>query len=241
MDKRSIIDEILRTAQENGGTPLGQERFFRETGIGSSEWLGKHWMRWSEALIESGFEPNKYTTSFTDDYILEKYALLIRELGHIPIKLELKAKAQSDKTFPSHTVFDRLGTKQMRIAKLAQFCVARPEFDDIKVKLNGVAQNKDTEEPHSNGTEQKGYVYLVQHGARKEYKIGRTNNPIRREGELNIELPERLQPIHLIETDDPSGIERYWHNRFANKRKNGEWFELSPADLKAFKRWKKIY
>ena len=113
MDKSAIIDEILRTAQENGGKPLGQERFFRETGIGPSEWLGKHWMRWSEAIIECGFEPNKYTTSFTDEYILERYALLIRELGHVPIKLELKEKARLDKTFPSHTVFDRLGTKHI--------------------------------------------------------------------------------------------------------------------------------
>lgn len=240
MDKSAIIVEILRTAQENCGKPLGQERFFRETGIGPSEWLGKHWMRWSEALIECGLEPNKYTTSFTDEYILEKYALLIRELGHIPIKLELKAKARSDKTFPSHTVFDRLGTKHMRIAKLAKFCSSRPEFNDIKIFVDDVSQDQITEDDIGN-KEQKGYVYLVQHGARKEYKIGRTNNPIRREGELNIELPERLQPIHWVETDDPSGIERYWHNRFANKRKNGEWFELTPADLKAFRRWKKIY
>lgn len=240
MDKSAIIDEILKTAQENGGKPLGQERFFRETGIGPAQWLGRYWMRWSEALIECGFEPNKYTTSYTDEYILEKYALLIRELRRVPIKLELKAKARSDKTFPSHTVFDRLGAKHMRISRLAQFCSSRPEFEDIKVFLNDVPKDR-AEDDIGNNKVQKGYVYLVQHGARKEYKIGRTNNPIRREGELNIELPERLQPIHWVETDDPPGIERYWHNRFASKRKNGEWFELTPADLKAFRRWKKIY
>jgi|TARA_B100000959_G_C14898535_1_gene589830 hypothetical protein len=57
---------------------------------------------------------------------------------------------------------------------------------------------------------------------------------------LQLELPEKVKPTHYIETDDPSGIEKYWHNRFANKRKEGEWFSLSNNDVRAFKRWRHI-
>jgi hypothetical protein len=72
------------------------------------------------------------------------------------------------------------------------------------------------------------------------YKIGRTNSVGRRGSELAIKVPIPPKTIHSIETDDPIGVEAYWHKRFVDKRGEGEWFALSPEDVKAFKRWKRI-
>ena len=109
-------------------------------------------------------------------------------------------------------------------------------FDKVPQHVaTGFAEQQAEPEPEAEPEEEKvriEYVYLMKSG--RHYKIGKTNNLKRREREIRIEMPEKLVVIHHIETDDPFGIESYWHKRFSGQRRNGEWFELSTKDVKVF-------
>jgi hypothetical protein len=70
----------------------------------------------------------------------------------------------------------------------------------------------------------------------RDYKIGCTENVARRESQLDMMSPADVRRVHVIETDDPRGIEKYWQERFADRRiKTKEVFRLTPEDVAAFK------
>ena len=238
MEKQFILDEIKRTTRENGGQPLGTARFFKQTGIKESDW-DKHWNRWGDAVREAGFEPNILQSAYADEVLFEKLISLIRELGHFPVKNELRRKAREDSTFPNEKVFARLagGLGPKLATKVRAFCESDTGYDDVLAVVPEILQwQRFNGETSDTGEQNFGFVYLLK--SRRYYKIGRSNAAGRREYELAIQLPERTKLVHQSRTDDPVGIEEYWHKRFAKKHKNGEWFDLSASDVKDFTRRK---
>ena len=235
VNKQHILDEIRRTANANGGVPLGFKRFEQETGFGYHDWYGKLWGRWSDALQEAGFTANTLQDAFSDDVLLEKLAALTRELGRFPGNGDMRLKKRSDSTFPNEKVFDtHFGPRQKLRQTVVEFCRTRPGFEDVPPLCGPIPSSTKPKKEEIPTSAIKGFVYLMKSG--KHYKIGKTNATGRREYELAIQLPEKLNTVHVIKTDDPDGIEAYWHRRFAAKRRNGEWFELAPEDVQAFKR-----
>jgi hypothetical protein len=242
MTKQEMLSEIRRTAAANGGAPLGMGRFRAETGVKEGDWRGKYWARWGDAVKEAGFQPNDLKPARSEDDLLTSLAGLARELGHFPVVAEIKLKASRDPGFPWHNTLSRLGGKSVLATRLKRFCEEKGQMDVAAMCAQfAKSEAHDVDSRESNAKTSVGHVYLVRHGSRNEYKIGQTRNPLRREGEIRTELPEQLSPIHKIKTDDPVGVEQYWHRRFSEKRKNGEWFALNADDVRAFKRWRDIY
>jgi hypothetical protein len=238
LSKQKILDEIKRTALENGGKPLGRDKFEKETSIKPYEWE-KYWPRFSDAQEEAGLERNQLNVAYSDEFLFEKAIGLMRKLKRFPIYAEFRIERNNDPQFPDKKVFQRWGTKQALAQKVVEYCVDKNGYDDI-LKLCDEVLKKTVkhEDSQTDNKEMLGEVYLFKSG--KYYKIGKTNDTVRRGNELRIQLPEKMDLIHSIKTDDPSGIELYWHRRFDSKRMNGEWFDLNSSEIKAFKRWKRI-
>jgi len=217
---------------ERGGVPIGERVFTRETGISRYHWMGGYWRSWSTFQQAAGYAPNDPTQKIPDEILLCRFAQLALERNHIPTEADLNLKRKEDQTFPGKLVFRRWGSRDALLAAVTEYCEGKAEFAPVLELLN--QGNSSRLEHRLDSLCVSGFVYLLRSG--KHYKLGRTNAAGRRLRELAIQLPQKPDTVHIIETDDPEGIEEYWHRRFAEKRKGGEWFALTADDVRAFKK-----
>jgi hypothetical protein len=231
--KETILDNIRQLAEQNDGLAPGMVRFERETGIAVSDWRGKYWSKWSEAVAEAGVELADFTPKTESEVVLKGYRAACIAYGRIPTEPEFKIFArQQPMAVSASTVLRHFGSKSALVEALRAW--ATKNGDDVLLPLIPTA----IEHSSTAGGErlQEGLVYLLQSGA--HFKVGRSYELEKRIKQISISLPEKVELVHAIKTDDPPGIEAYWHRRFADKRANGEWFALSTADVRAFKRRK---
>jgi hypothetical protein len=224
-----ILSEIRRFAKTNNGQGPGIRAFERQTGITAGQWRGVYWARWSDALKEAGCEPNKFQDKSEADLICESFLQAARHYRRLPTFPELRMYRRTRADFPSeNTIYSYFGSLRGLLSNVRTWLVDKDGYDDIREML------PPDEESDQASTPKEGLVYLIKSGA--HYKIGRSDELERRVKQIRIALPEAATLVHSIRTDDPSGIEAYWHRRFADRRANGEWFKLSNADVAAFKR-----
>lgn len=74
------------------------------------------------------------------------------------------------------------------------------------------------------------YVYLAARAADKCFKIGCTGNIANRMSMLAQEHAG-FEILHKIETNNARRLESEFHEMFADKRRDGEWFELTGVDM----------
>lgn len=85
-------------------------------------------------------------------------------------------------------------------------------------------------------TEHKGgWVYFIQ--CNQYTKIGLSGNVNARLKALQTASPYPLTLIAQFAAAKPEYIESFLHSYFADKRRIGEWFDLSPADLGQVRSW----
>jgi hypothetical protein len=236
MDKQYILDKI-REITNVSGNPPGQEKFGKITGLKRTDWYGRYWTKWSDAVTEAGFVGNQYNQAYPKEVLLKHYLNLVIDLQKIPSTGEIRIKCNNDSSYPGHTTFQNvLGNKNEQLAALLEYAKSQNASDDIvKLIVEGLKSTpiKSAEKKPDGKI---GYIYLIQFGI--FYKIGHSNDFDRRLREIKTKLPEEGVLVHVIETDDPEGIEAYWHNRFKEKRARGEWFKLQNDDVKVFRKRK---
>lgn len=77
-----------------------------------------------------------------------------------------------------------------------------------------------------------GYIYLlraIMPGG--YYKIGRSKTPERRIKSMGVKLPFPIETIHCFPTDNQHKVEKYLHQKYADRHADGEWFMLSDQDV----------
>jgi hypothetical protein len=233
-----ILNEIRRLARLNSERPPGATVFARETGIAEHQWRGKFWARWGDALVEAGYQPNQWTERLASSGMLKSLVTVCRHYGRVPTNAEISMYRKLDSsTPPPQTIRSHFKNRAGMIVALAKFVDENEGYDDIKTMLP--SELPSSVEPPASTSQLKtaeGFVYLIQSG--DFYKIGRSDDIERRFKEIRTAMPDKATLVHTIRTDDPVGIEAYWHRRFAEKRANGEWFKLTSLDISAFKKRK---
>jgi len=109
-----------------------------------------------------------------------------------------------------------------------------PDFEDIALIPEMTADDAVLDKTRSKA----GQVYLIQ-SDRGYYKIGMTKNIDDRMATFHVKLPFEPDLIHVIECEDRRAMEKSLHIKFAAKRINGEWFDLTGTDVAFIKSIKK--
>lgn len=235
--KLEIIAKIRELAGREGRAP-GRELFQAETGIKAHVWRGKIWRQWSDALVEAGFAPNSLQASFTDDELLQPVLLIAKALGRFPSTSDIEFEIRKIPNAPgAKTIFGKWSMGELAVA-LAVYANRAGE-KDVAALAQAYRARTSALKDQGNDSPAIGYVYMQRHG--NDFKIGFTASLNKRGRQIQIELPQEIELVHSILTDDPVGVEGYWHKRFASKRTRGEWFKLTKTDVAAFKRWSKIW
>jgi hypothetical protein len=229
--REQIIAEIKRIAEEIGRPP-GKNIFQERTGIKPYSWNGVYWVSWGDALKEAGFQPNSLQGKTDPNLLLAAVSDVTLSLGHFPTHAELTLQLRNRSGPNAKNVQSQFPRRHMLVDALRLWASGEDGNEAVLDLLPELTVPMHEPEAQS----ELGHVYLLRSG--DYFKIGRSSDLEKRVKSISVALPDKVILEHSISTDDPPGIEAYWHKRFADRRANGEWFKLTKSDVLAFKKRK---
>lgn len=245
LTKEEIIEKIQKWANENNGRTPSEKIIKEELEIPRWTWTN-YWTKATDMQRSAELNPQVFDkTKYTKDDLCNKFIEFLREKGHWPSRAELDFKHKQDITFPaSGTFYTKLGqiNNGELVESISMYIKNKSGYNDILSICNSLLSGLEEKEKSVKSVitnEKHGFVYMFKTG--RYYKVGCSEDTARRYRELSSQFPDELKHKHKIETDDPLGVESYWHKRFKSKHIKGEIFNLDAADVKAFKRWKRIF
>lgn len=249
-NKEEILKVIQKWSEEHGGRTPGEKVIREDLGIPKWHWI-TYWTKVTDMQKDAGLTPQRFDkTVYSEKDLLNKFIKLIRHWEKWPSRDELDFKRRQDPSFPaSGTFYKKFDKSRGLTLALIEHVKNKNGYEDVVEICNSVLvkHNESTTGVDHSTEGGVGYVYLLKSSLRNAvaYKIGKTKDLEQRLKQLrqasNIE-----ELVHQIQTDDIEGIEQYWLNRFSGKRlypnkPRDEWFKLNSSDVKAFKRWKRIF
>lgn len=251
LTKEEIIKKVQEWSRTNYNLTPSEKVIREELEIPRWEW-NAYWIRVTDLQREAGLRPQKFRNlEYTKEDLCDLFIKTIREEGKLPSRAYLDFKHKQDSKFPSSgTFYDRLGQhgNGELATSILEYIKDKQGYKDIITICNALFEKrKSTELENSSVVNSIGYIYLLKTKLLKSaaYKIGKARNVESRMNQLRQQSNDN-QLLHKIKTDDMDGVESYWHRRFLTKRlypykTKDEWYKLNPSDVKAFKRWKRVF
>lgn len=248
--RKDIKKKLLKYAKELGKTP-SEKVFYEYAEIGIYDLKRCGYPNYGELVSDAKLPPNKFDkTKYNPNQLRKLFIKVIREEDKWPTRGLLDIRHFKNKNFPdSSTFYNKLGKVKGLALDILNFIEDKQGYEDVAEICNStLAQfENDIEETTHLDKGRVGHVYLLKSSLNNAvaYKIGKTENLKQRIKQLR--QPSNIEElIHSIKTDDMGGVENYWHLRFSTKhlyphKPKDEWFKLNSANVKAFKRWKRIF
>jgi hypothetical protein len=167
--KNDLLVSLRMAAEANGGRPLGEKQFFRQSGLTKTSLWAAGFNNYGAACEAAGLKANAFLVQrMSDDELFRPLAILARKLEKYPTKGDFMVARKSDHNFPGWDTFkrrEREGPESSLRKALQVWCQKVSEFSDVSDLLGTSAANSGKQQRIASRPVVNGHVYLMRYGA----------------------------------------------------------------------------